>query len=34
MYKKAYTIASAQQEEDILIYQKNMDRVKDKLKTN
>ena len=34
MYKKAYTIASAQQEEDILIYQQNMDRVKDKLKTN
>jgi len=34
MYKKAYTIASAQQEENILIYEKNIDRVKGKLKIN
>lgn len=34
MYKKAHAIASAQQEEAIVVYQKNIDRVKDKLKTN
>ncbi len=34
MYKKAYSIASASQGENILIYENNIDRVKVKLKTN
>ena len=34
MYKKAYKIASVQQEENILIYEKNINRVKGKLKIN
>lgn len=34
MYKKAHEIAITQEEETIVVYQKNIDRVKEKLKTD
>ena len=34
MYKKAFAIATSQQEETVVVFQKNIDRVTDKLKRN